>query len=63
VDLFVVVHGGVRRLPDGRPVLHISYVDHAAAERMYATDSAKQKPFRRLDSPRLTWPGGWILLN
>lgn len=49
--LFLVVHGGVRRLPDGRPLLHVSYVDHAAAERMYPTERSQQEPVRRWVPP------------
>jgi hypothetical protein len=41
------VHGGNRRLPDGRPLVHVSFTDHATAERLYPTMASRGAPFAR----------------
>lgn len=46
-SLILIVHGGVRRLPDGRPLLHVSCVDQDAAKRAFPTEAARQVPFAR----------------
>jgi hypothetical protein len=47
-ELTVVVHGGgVKRLPDGRPLLHLSYVDHVSAMRQFPSEASHSAPMRR----------------
>lgn len=50
-SLILVVHGGAKRLPDGRPLLHVSCVDQDAAKRAIPTEASRQAPFAR--------QGGW----
>lgn len=47
-DITVFMHGGgILRLPDGRPLLHISYVDHQLAMRMFPTMESRQATWAR----------------
>lgn len=38
--LYLFVHGGVRRLPDGRLLLHVSCEDQDKARRMFKSEAA-----------------------
>lgn len=46
-SLALFIHGGVKRLPDGRPLLHVSCVDHERALRMFPSDASRAKPMAR----------------
>lgn len=46
-DVTLFVHHGMRRLPDGRPLLHVPYVDHTAAARTFPTMASRHAPFAR----------------
>lgn len=45
--LTLFIHGGVRRLPDGRPVLHVSCVDHERALRLFPSMASRAAPVAR----------------
>jgi hypothetical protein len=46
-SLVLCVHGGVRRLPDGRPLLHVSCVDQDRAKRIYRTEASRMQAATR----------------
>lgn len=49
--LTLFIHGGVRRLPDGRPLLHVSCVDHDRAMRLYPKPASRRAPVARCQRP------------
>ena len=57
-SLILVVHGGFKRLPDGRPLLHVSCVDQDAAKRAFPTEASRQAPFARRGLVVMGLPGG-----
>lgn len=47
--LTLFIHGGVRRMPHGRPLLHVSCVDHDRAMRLYPNPASRRAPVARCE--------------
>ncbi|KAL4422969.1 hypothetical protein ABPG75_009166 [Micractinium tetrahymenae] len=56
--LTIFIHGGVRRLPDGRPLLQLSAVDHGRAAQLYPSPASRAAPFARFSRMMRQHGGG-----
>ena len=46
-SMTLFIHGHTKRLPDGRPLLHVSVADNERAARMFPTPASRAAPMAR----------------